>query len=725
MVQYDRDSDEVQSVGTGQISAIVAESIALALTLATLTAEAVIEARERRLDAERANSEERARLNVEHLRAQRAAAEPLLRAVHQERFWRSLDVGREEDRRRLGLAWQAASEWAGGDPYAAHTLDVMRERLKKDYGLEVPSWPVGGAELARMVTVADPAYRKLLEKARSALGAGPEAGTSYAILIRNVNEPYGVVHRSEMTAPAGVGAEEVAARAFVVWDGTDSAAGAGPFVVEVMENTGAEPGSQVPAAVLRSEQVQEVLEAAEARQRALVDGSETGSPAELLRALGGELDRLEEEEKQRGTRREEYADRLKDADLSPADRTRLEGNIAAIDAGLPVLHQQQADTALRVAATAAEVRGENPRHVHEAARLSDSLDDGWWQTASAGEIAGVWEHVGQWEAGQARTEMQDTLRQAIEKQHRLLIPRDATPEMVSALFGGREMPGPAVPITGLGAQLRDQAQGHFEDAFEDFSRATRLADEARQQHAGTRYGEELDKTASELIERAEQRGQQGTRLLDQGTWLDRQSAETVGALYRDNSAEAVIALAAEFEARWGRPLSPAAADLLPQAVQEQADSVKPWVVTVGKGSTEPVSITSVPSQFVQRSAGVPEAETTAQASTGQSESGPVASGVGEVMGQVAAPGAKAVEWLSSAAEAATDDGAVERSEARRESGLAALDTVADEEAAEAIRLTERSFPEGAEAATAQAPDSRRAGTAPEVPGRQRTSELGR
>ncbi|MFF1569897.1 hypothetical protein ACFVY1_41970 [Streptomyces sp. NPDC058293] len=205
---------------------------------------------------------------------------------------------------------------------------------------------------------------------------------SYSVIIRDRDDPYAIAYQGEAAVSAAVSADEAAARVYTDWatgSGADTVQGREDrFEVELRENTGASASVAVPAAVLVSGLAPEVLAAAEARRRAMVTGTETGTDAELLLALTEQLDRLEAEEALRTTRREEYAGRLAEPGLSDADRRRLQGNIAAIDSGLPGLRQEQADTALRAAATSAQMRGENPANVYAGARLSESLDEGWW-----------------------------------------------------------------------------------------------------------------------------------------------------------------------------------------------------------------------------------------------------------------------------------------------------------------------------------------------------------
>ncbi|MFE6808605.1 hypothetical protein ACFVEN_44180 [Streptomyces sp. NPDC057681] len=747
---YD-ETQEIQETAHVAARDVVAESIRLAITLAAIVAEEVVRARERRYELERQASEERARLDVERLRAERAAAEPLLRSVHQDRFWRDLDPTNDEHRRRLGRTWQAASEWAAGDPYAAYTLDALREQLRDRFGIDTPEWPLGGAELSRMVALAHPEFRAHLDKARE---AAAEAGTvSYSVIIRDRDDPYTIAYQGEATVSAGMSADEAAARAYADWAAGSGAAtveGRGDrFDVELRENTGTSESVAVPAAVLASGLAPEVLAAAESRRRSLVVGTETGTDAELLLALTEHLDRLEAEEAHRTARREEYVGRLAEPGLSDADRTRLQGNIEAIDSGLPGLRQEQADTALRTAATAAQMRGENPAHVYAGARLSDSLDEEWWDTASAAEIAGVWDHVGAWQEGQARSEMQAALRVGIERHHRLLVPEGATGDVVAGLYGGKDMPGPAVPLSTHGEALREQAHALYEAAFDDYGAAAVQRAEADQAEGDAATAL---RTRSELLtERAEQSSAQATRLMEQGTWLDTQTPEALRVLYRESSAAAVDELAARFEQQWGRPLIPQAREQLVEAAAQLEPSGPVYRVTTLVGSADPTAVT-VPggtptahgrgSATVDESTGLESAEELLPAAPEAASAPPFQEPAG---GAVSTPGdgfaagepshvpdwmedpqpaattapstppvqtaaqvaGGAAKTLGGAATAVEESVAPDRTQERRAAATTALESVGDEEARHAADLARKAFPEGPEGAVASPPQSGR------------------
>ncbi|GGX36579.1 hypothetical protein [Streptomyces chryseus] len=668
MSQYDQETREVYDA----VSEAMAEAVRVAVTLAAIAADMIVEAREERIRLELEATERRAQLETERLRAERAAAEPILRAVHQERFWK------DPDPRRIGRAWQAASEWAAGDPYAAYTLDVLREQLKDRFGIEVPRWPVEGAELARLVTLGNPDYRRLLEQAREAAEAVP--GTSYAVLIRDVRDPYTALYRGEGSCPAGMDPQAFAARQYEAW-----AAGAGAeqvgdrdaadFVVEMVENTGEPTAGHVPAVLMYGRDAAEALQAENDFHRALLDGTRTGSQDEMLLALTGELDRLEAEEAQRLGRRREYASRLYDVDgtaveLSESDRRRLEGNVEAIDTGLPGLHREQADTALRIAAVAAEMRGEEPAHVYAAARLADNLDHGWWKTASAGEVAGVWEHVDSWNPGQAREEMRTLLREEIERHHGLTVPKDATAETVAGLFGGADVPGPATPLTERSEVLRDQAHDLFERAFDAHAQAVTAEAKAADLNAADQ--EQVRRSSALLVEQADLDAERGRILIHQATFLEDRTPDVMDQLYSQNTAEAVRTLSAEFEQRWGQQLTPEATQQLARTAEEVFGD--PWQVSAAQGSADP-GVVSIPGQ--------------------------VLAVVEEAAEQVTAEG---------------DEGAAQRDAERHSQAAEALAGMEDQEAAEAARIAGPSFPRGPEAATetpARTDSKTPAGGAPE------------
>ncbi|MFF1264190.1 hypothetical protein ACFVZT_46355 [Streptomyces sp. NPDC058321] len=108
--------------------------------------------------------------------------------------------------------------------------------------------------------------------------------------------------------------------------------------------------------------------------------------------------------------------------------------------------------------------------------------------------------------------MQAALRAGIERHHRLLVPEGATGDVVAGLYGGKDMPGPAVPLSAHGEALREQAHALYEAAFDDYGTAAVQRAEADQAEGDAATAL---RTRSELLtERAEQSSAQATRLME-------------------------------------------------------------------------------------------------------------------------------------------------------------------------------------------------------------------
>ncbi|MGW1674601.1 hypothetical protein [Streptomyces sp. NPDC002324] len=717
---YDRNASEVYAAGS-QLGGDVAR---LTILVATLIAERIVEERRQRYEAAQRDAEARAAQMAERLRAERAAVQPVLSGVHQERFWRDADP------RRIGQAWQAASEWAASDPYAAYTLEVLRENLRERFGIETPHWPVGGGELSRILTVADPEFRQVLQEARKAAEA--EREVSYVVLVRDLNDPSRVVSRSEIRVPAGMPVDAVAGRAYAEW--ARSAAGAEAndrgerYAVELVENTGDPRAAHVPAAVLRGDRVEEVLAEAESWRRAAVEGTEQATDNEMIYALAVELDRLTEEEDRRLSRRSEYAARLETEGLDDRTRSRLAGNVASIDEGLPGLRQQQADTALRLAVVTATLRGENPGHVVDAARLRESLDVEWWETASAAEIAGAWRYVEGWQEGQARDDAHSFLRGSLAQHHGLEVPETIDADGVAALFGGSQAPGPATRIVAQGEALRAQAQELFAESYSAFEQAARLNDNAGRLPEGHPQRTRYEQQASTLVTEAMAVGGQGLAMHDQGVWLSDQDLGVKAQAFQGRGAQVTQNLADEYQARWGKPLHPEARQRLAAVVQEVAADAQAWQVLASPGSANPAEV--VTSTRVVSSVSVVRQEPAVTARrvpfhaftaecrkfrTGERTLPPgadVYSTVWEELGQPKSTREPGSGETGRGTDAGADEAAGQRAEEeprefeadpnaeRRQAADAALAELGDTEVAEAVRVAAQAFPEGAEAATA-------------------------
>ncbi|MFH8350213.1 hypothetical protein [Streptomyces sp. NPDC018045] len=690
--------DDMREVYAASSDAIV-QVLQLVVTLAAIMAEDRARQREEMYRRELEAEASKARAEAERLRAERAAAEPLLRAAHQERFWKDLALHPE----RLGRTWQAAAEWAGGDPYAAHTLQHLKEQLADRYGLTVPDWPVGGGDLARLVTLVDPAYRKRLEAARQAAEQAPE--TSYAVLIRDAQNEGRILYRGEGAAEAGVSAETFAAQQYETWQqqaGAETTRGraAGEFVVEVVENTGQADAGHVPAATVNAADIPAVLEADRRRLEEVAAGTaQPETHAEHLRALQAVLEKMEADENRRVQRYQEYATKLQDTDLSAADAKRLTSNLAHIQEGLEKLRQQQVDAALQMAAVAAEMHGENPRHVYDAARLSESLDTEWWRTASAREIAGVWDHVAQWEPGAARAETQASIRDEVERRFHMAIPQDAAAETVAAIIGGLKEAGRPVPLGEAGEKLRMEAQDLFEAAYDDLSAARDLESRPDSEHADAER-----QRAAQLREQADTGIVRGRLLIEQATWVEGQAPETLARVYAENSGAAVEELRAEFARRWGQEAPPAAAETIEHLAAAPAEE-RVWKVLATEGSTDLAAVPAAVPVQAERAAEAPRREATdTPARAGSEAAYQEPDNVLDLTDELE-PSDPEVPYRSPMDDDVVGERAQQEEQRRREAAEA-REALEDREAADAVRLAEMSYPDGPEAAVAQPPAAR-------------------
>ncbi|MFF7176852.1 hypothetical protein [Streptomyces pseudovenezuelae] len=775
MSYVDRDASEVYAAG----SQLSGEITRLVILMAVLIAERKVEERRRQYEVAAREAEVRAEMLAEQFRAERAAVQPVLRSVHQERFWR------DPDPKRLGQAWQAAAEWAASDPYAAHTLEVLRETLQERFGINTPSWPIEGSELARILSVSDPQFRKRLQDAREA--AEGQAQVSYAVVVRDLEDPTRIVSRSEVTVPAGMPVDAIAARAYEAWstsaEGAESANQHHRYAVELMENTGEDRSIQVPAASLRGDRSEEVLAEAESWRKAVVAGTEQASDHEVLYALTIEVAQLTQEEDRRLTRRADYAGRLENPDLDDRTRSRLLGNVAAIDEGMVTLRRQQADTALRMAALTASLNGENPEHVHEAARLRESLDQGFWETASAAEIAGAWEHVAAWQPGQAKEEMQTFMRERLAAEHGLTLPQDITGDNLAALFGGRDVPGPAARLRAQGDDLRVRAQAYFDQSHELFNRASRLTEQAAEFEEGHPSRNRFEQQAETLMTEATASGAKGLSLHDQGVWLSSREPAVAAAVWAGNGAEVAEQVAAEFAERWGYPLDDGAqqgtdgpASASATAEQPSADPLR----SMGPGyrvTAPDVDREFAPRQFYDAASaeavwaaeyeahwGVPMPAAARQELAAAIEQVTLPGSVAHQSGTVIAgevvdrqetsnsnesdddrpSGSGADPWQpgdfsfipggpapregegSPGAEADGSPSEAERRFAeRQEEATQALTAMGDQEAAKALMVASQAFPESPEAATARPASSSRSMGPAGGAGRERTPEIER
>jgi hypothetical protein len=124
--QPDEVASEVTRRGGEALRAGMMAASELAMTMAARRAEAH-RAAAADSDQQRAGTERR-------LRAENAAAQPVMRLAWNEKWWR------EATPEQISDVWKVTAGWAGnGDPYATATLDRMREELQRRHGIAMPA----------------------------------------------------------------------------------------------------------------------------------------------------------------------------------------------------------------------------------------------------------------------------------------------------------------------------------------------------------------------------------------------------------------------------------------------------------------------------------------------------------------------------------------------------------------------------------------------------------
>lgn len=515
----------------------VAESIRITITLASLIAESVVRAREARLRREAEASRVRARWAAEQLKAERAEAEPLLRQAWQESFWERADP------RQIGLSWQAAAEWAAMDPYAAATLEHLKGQLKEHLDVVVPDWPVGGGELARMMLLASEDLKETIQEHLAARG---EHQVAYVVIIRDVRDPHQVLHQVALVADVGMMAQAVAAEQFLAWqtDHPDSeVAFLAVEVVEVGDSTIEETAGQVPAAVLRGADAQPLWEEHLRWRDAVVAGEVDASGLEEAYAVGEVLRTAGEEQ----------------------DTTAL---------------------TLRLAEAHARVRGEDPAYVEQAVRTMTALDEDWWRTASAPEIAGVWQDVSRWpEGSRTRQATQTFLQDAIEDRHGVAVPEDADAKLVADVLGGPAGTEPAMPLTEQARQIAAEARRRYAQSWDQVNESFRM-DVAARTETGLSDEEraELRENAARLRLSARAERSVATRLSGAGWALEKRAEAAIEEALEEGTPESLTRLREEFTRRWGR--TPREAATLGTPVAEAGRTVgHPAIQVAGRGRT--------------------------------------------------------------------------------------------------------------------------------------------
>lgn len=340
----------------------------------------------------RADADQKRSEFTQRLRAEREAAKPTINRAWDRGWWRQASP---ED---VARTWYTTAEWANNhDPLARAALDEMRHEIKARYGVEIPPWqtPPPG-EIAALLAGPD-----AFEADADGPDAFPATGRTADVVITtpvegsyNDGDLYTYqrdLARDTITVPDGMTLEEAAAEYLADQAAADPSrfgdsvrvnvypAGQGEQARVVSRpygaygNVRAEWESPDPLLELGREQARQILDTGDARRADILDGAVEASAQEQRDAALGALHRAEHGERNYGR---EY---LK----------------------------------MRVSMSEAEMRGEDPEFVPQAAVLAQHLDEEWWETANDAEIAGVFEYVEAWPEGQARSSAHSRLRTAM------------------------------------------------------------------------------------------------------------------------------------------------------------------------------------------------------------------------------------------------------------------------------------------------------------------------
>ncbi|MBT2418011.1 hypothetical protein J7F01_08870 [Streptomyces sp. ISL-22] len=412
------------------------EAVRVALVVAEIAAKELARRREQVLEQAR-------KADARKIWEERQRAEPVLRAALSEDFWK------DPTPQDIGRAWQTAMEWAQSDPEAAAVLEHMRDELESRYGLVPDDVQLDVADLSRALALGSPDLRAEAAEAREDAAVWGEISSVY--VIRDPSDPERVLHRGELRTVPGESVEAASARALKEWAAANDRDLDGTIGIETFTNEDV-PG-RTPIAEVTGDRAQAVVDAEVRRQRRLVSGVEKGSLAEVHHAVYAELDRNEEAARLLGEGSEGYDD----------------------------LREASKRLNLRAVAVEAEMRGEDPRYVYQAATLTSRLSvDEWWEKATPSQVAGVWEQVGRWPDSPAKTRMTEFLQDELFSRHGMDVENDTAAKTVAELLGGAESDLPAATYADRAADARASADEHFRKGFDAAVEAARLTREADQ-----------------------------------------------------------------------------------------------------------------------------------------------------------------------------------------------------------------------------------------------------
>ncbi|MGW1807154.1 hypothetical protein [Streptomyces sp. NPDC002078] len=510
------------------------EKVRTAITVVSEIAEVVARHRmDKAREAQAASEAQRAEIAA-RLRAERDGAMPVMRQPWDNAWWRRAEP------QEIAHVWQVTSGWtAADDPYAKTTLEHMRRQIQQRYGVSVPDQPAGDKELAMLLTP-----RPQAEQTGPGAGAEPEfqegVQGSYEYVVRDAANPDAPwLAQGSVAAGAGAAPADVAVQGLRQYAQGGQERGATPeeriehiydvayghvgpardlsnVVIDVYPAGQGESGLSTPLYSLEGARVEEVRAQRRAERLSVIDGRSEASDEEVLVAIA-----LEE----RATREDLRYERAR------AAAAGREPDLAAITAATRELR-------LRRQMAEARLRGESDAPVMWAERLSQDLDEGWWETASPAEIVGVWEHVGTWPEGASKTAVQAQLQAGVQRTHGVTVPSGASGgDVAAALEKVLDAQGRNLPEDRQGERLWQQSQDEEAAATASGERAEGMAT----------VGEPVEDVRAEAEQAAAMRA---------AALQDREAAAALADMGDREAADAVAAAAQGFS---GTPSSRLAA----------------------------------------------------------------------------------------------------------------------------------------------------------------------
>lgn len=425
MTQPQNETNEVfQGVGD-TLRGLVFVGMEIAVLMATRRAERAAQAR--------AESDAAARRYAERLRAERAAAMPIMRQTWGRRWWRDATPERIRD------AWQVTESWArNGDPYARVTLQHMREEIADRYNVDLPEVLPEGTDLADLVGAGSEQARREAEQTVTGEEI-TERETTYRYKISaREGDHRGVEDVVHVPYDDGRAPELLAADLLLAYKQDTRNTGEHDISLYAADGT--------HLCDVNGDQAGHVRDAALERRGRILRGEETASPEELRDALYAERRRLAEsirtDDPRYAAAREQLDIERRARGLPPLETTRPDGQeqVSPAEAAERVAdaREQLGQVHIRLQAVDAELRGEDPGQVFQAYALRSSLDEDWWQTASSEEVTAVYGDVQQWSDGAAKDAMLADLQADISRHYGAEIDHRATPEDVeNAVYQGK------------------------------------------------------------------------------------------------------------------------------------------------------------------------------------------------------------------------------------------------------------------------------------------------